>query len=83
MMVMFVGTLQVPRDILVSASTGSGKTLAYGIPIVEALLGRIVPRIRALAPISPSQLPLDPVHFNLSNRIWFKITIKFWEQHHP
>ncbi|ANB11108.1 Dbp6p [Sugiyamaella lignohabitans] len=35
-------------DVLVNAYTGSGKTLAYGIPIVEALSKRVVPRIRAL-----------------------------------
>jgi ATP-dependent RNA helicase DDX51/DBP6 len=35
-------------DVLVNAYTGSGKTLAYGIPIVEALSSRVVPRIRAL-----------------------------------
>ncbi|KAJ3202168.1 ATP-dependent RNA helicase dbp6, partial [Clydaea vesicula] len=35
-------------DVLVSAMTGSGKTLAYAIPIIETLIKRIVPRIRAL-----------------------------------
>ncbi|KAK9479581.1 P-loop containing nucleoside triphosphate hydrolase protein [Lipomyces japonicus] len=34
--------------ILVNAATGSGKTLAYGVPVVEVLSHRIVPRIRAL-----------------------------------
>ncbi|KAK9464745.1 P-loop containing nucleoside triphosphate hydrolase protein [Lipomyces arxii] len=38
----------VKGSILVNAATGSGKTLAYGIPIVEALSNRIVPRIRAV-----------------------------------
>ncbi|KAK9472798.1 P-loop containing nucleoside triphosphate hydrolase protein [Dipodascopsis tothii] len=33
---------------LVNAATGSGKTLAYGVPIVEALQGRVVPQVRAL-----------------------------------
>ncbi|TPX71517.1 hypothetical protein SpCBS45565_g01046 [Spizellomyces sp. 'palustris'] len=37
-----------PGDICVSAPTGSGKTLAYALPIVEALLDRIIPRLRAL-----------------------------------
>ncbi|XP_071500712.1 uncharacterized protein, partial [Diadema antillarum] len=37
-----------PRDVCVSAPTGSGKTLAYAIPIVQALLDRVVPQIRAL-----------------------------------
>ncbi|XP_038053316.1 ATP-dependent RNA helicase DDX51-like [Patiria miniata] len=37
-----------PRDLCVSAPTGSGKTLAFALPIVQALLDRVVPRIRAL-----------------------------------
>ncbi|XP_072162920.1 ATP-dependent RNA helicase DDX51-like isoform X2 [Diadema setosum] len=37
-----------PRDVCVSAPTGSGKTLAYAIPIVQALLDRVVPQVRAL-----------------------------------
>ncbi|CAN6610628.1 ATP-dependent RNA helicase Dbp6p [Trichomonascus vanleenenianus] len=35
-------------DVLVNAYTGSGKTLAYGVPIVEALSKRTVPKLRAL-----------------------------------
>ncbi|KAJ2993421.1 ATP-dependent RNA helicase ddx51 [Globomyces sp. JEL0801] len=35
-------------DLCVSAPTGSGKTLAYAVPIVESLLNRIIPQIRAL-----------------------------------
>lgn len=35
-------------DLLVNASTGSGKTLAYLIPIIEALIPRKVPRLRAI-----------------------------------
>lgn len=35
-------------DILVNSYTGSGKTLAYGVPIVENLSDRVVPRLRAL-----------------------------------
>ncbi|KAJ3080030.1 ATP-dependent RNA helicase dbp6 [Quaeritorhiza haematococci] len=37
-----------PGDLCVSASTGSGKTLAYVVPIVETLITRVIPRIRAL-----------------------------------
>ncbi|XP_022094138.1 ATP-dependent RNA helicase DDX51-like [Acanthaster planci] len=37
-----------PRDLCVSAPTGSGKTLAFALPIIQALLDRVVPRIRAL-----------------------------------
>ncbi|KAK7204397.1 hypothetical protein BZA70DRAFT_280654 [Myxozyma melibiosi] len=36
------------KPILVNAATGSGKTLAYGVPIVEALSKRVVPKVRAL-----------------------------------
>lgn len=35
-------------DLCVCAPTGSGKTLAYVIPIVQDLMSRIVPRLRAL-----------------------------------
>ena len=35
-------------DVLVSAPTGSGKTLAFALPVVQQLLGRVVPRLRAL-----------------------------------
>ena len=37
-----------PRDICVNAPTGSGKTLAYAIPIVVALMNRVVCRVRGL-----------------------------------
>ncbi|KAJ3006025.1 ATP-dependent RNA helicase dbp6 [Thoreauomyces humboldtii] len=37
-----------PGDLCVSAPTGSGKTLAYALPIVESLIDRVVPRVRAL-----------------------------------
>jgi len=36
------------RDICVAAPTGSGKTLSYAIPIVQALMRRVIPRVRAL-----------------------------------
>jgi ATP-dependent RNA helicase DDX51/DBP6 len=35
-------------DVCVCAPTGSGKTLAYALPIVQALLPRVVTRLRAL-----------------------------------
>ncbi|XP_046393959.1 ATP-dependent RNA helicase DDX51 [Ischnura elegans] len=37
-----------PRDLCVSAPTGSGKTLAFVLPIVQALMNRLVPEIRVL-----------------------------------
>eukprot|EP01090_Pellita_catalonica_P017396 TRINITY_DN5240_c0_g1_i2.p1 TRINITY_DN5240_c0_g1~~TRINITY_DN5240_c0_g1_i2.p1 ORF type:complete len:643 (+),score=112.90 TRINITY_DN5240_c0_g1_i2:91-2019(+) len=38
----------LPIDVCVCAPTGSGKTLVYAIPIVEALLRKVVTRMRAL-----------------------------------
>ena len=35
-------------DVCVCAPTGSGKTLAYALPVVQALLPRVVTRLRAL-----------------------------------
>jgi len=37
-----------PQDVCVNAPTGSGKTLAYAIPIVTALMNRVVCRVRGL-----------------------------------
>jgi ATP-dependent RNA helicase DDX51/DBP6 len=54
------------RDLCVSAPTGSGKTIAYVgmfkdvdlfvVPIVDALLPRIIPRIRALVIVPTREL---------------------------
>ncbi|XP_076845180.1 ATP-dependent RNA helicase DDX51 [Brachyhypopomus gauderio] len=45
-----------PRDICVSAPTGSGKTLAFVIPVIQALLKRVVCEIRALAVLPTKEL---------------------------
>ncbi|XP_067861594.1 ATP-dependent RNA helicase DDX51 [Heptranchias perlo] len=45
-----------PSDICVSAPTGSGKTLAFIIPIVQALMDRVVCRVRALAVLPTKEL---------------------------
>ncbi|XP_051017711.1 ATP-dependent RNA helicase DDX51 [Acomys russatus] len=45
-----------PRDLCVSAPTGSGKTLAFVIPVVQALLHRVVCHIRALAVLPTKEL---------------------------
>jgi ATP-dependent RNA helicase DDX51/DBP6 len=37
-----------PGDIFCCAPTGSGKTLAYVLPIIDTLITRVIPRIRAL-----------------------------------
>ncbi|XP_066465915.1 ATP-dependent RNA helicase DDX51 [Tiliqua scincoides] len=45
-----------PSDICVSAPTGSGKTLSFVIPVVQALLGRVVCQVRALAVLPTKEL---------------------------
>ncbi|XP_010874260.2 ATP-dependent RNA helicase DDX51 isoform X1 [Esox lucius] len=45
-----------PRDICVSAPTGSGKTLAFVIPIIQALLERVVCNVRVLAVLPTKEL---------------------------
>ncbi len=36
---------EIPPDIMVCAPTGCGKTLAYVVPIVAALMTRVVPQV--------------------------------------
>nr|AAH40185.1 DEAD (Asp-Glu-Ala-Asp) box polypeptide 51 [Homo sapiens] len=43
-------------DLCVSAPTGSGKTLAFVIPVVQALLSRVVCHIRALVVLPTKEL---------------------------
>ncbi|XP_013921862.1 PREDICTED: ATP-dependent RNA helicase DDX51 [Thamnophis sirtalis] len=45
-----------PSDICVSAPTGSGKTLAFIIPVVQALLDRVVCHVRVLAVLPTKEL---------------------------
>ncbi|ETE65975.1 ATP-dependent RNA helicase DDX51, partial [Ophiophagus hannah] len=45
-----------PGDICVSSPTGSGKTLAFIIPVVQALLDRVVCHVRALAVLPTKEL---------------------------
>ncbi|KAL7884225.1 hypothetical protein AOLI_G00069950 [Acnodon oligacanthus] len=45
-----------PRDMCVSAPTGSGKTLAFVIPVIQALLTRVVCEVRALAVLPTKEL---------------------------
>ncbi|XP_053326568.1 ATP-dependent RNA helicase DDX51 [Spea bombifrons] len=45
-----------PSDMCVSAPTGSGKTLAFVIPIVQALLQRVVCEVRALVVLPTKEL---------------------------
>ncbi|XP_055971517.1 ATP-dependent RNA helicase DDX51 [Sorex fumeus] len=45
-----------PSDLCVSAPTGSGKTLAFVIPVVQALLSRVICRVRALVVLPTKEL---------------------------
>ncbi|XP_060238617.1 ATP-dependent RNA helicase DDX51 isoform X3 [Meriones unguiculatus] len=45
-----------PSDLCVSAPTGSGKTLAFVIPVVQALMHRVVCHIRALVVLPTKEL---------------------------
>ena len=50
---------QRPRDICVNAPTGSGKTLAYAVPIVTALMNRVVCHVRGLIVVPSRDLALQ------------------------
>ncbi|XP_078523932.1 ATP-dependent RNA helicase DDX51 [Lissotriton helveticus] len=45
-----------PSDLCVSAPTGSGKTLAFVIPVIQALLERVVCCVRALVVLPTKEL---------------------------
>ncbi|KAL0979455.1 hypothetical protein UPYG_G00185310 [Umbra pygmaea] len=45
-----------PRDICVSAPTGSGKTLAFVIPVIQALMERVVCVVRVLVVLPTKEL---------------------------
>ncbi|KAL6075900.1 ATP-dependent RNA helicase dbp6 [Balamuthia mandrillaris] len=49
----------VAGDICVCAPTGSGKTLAYAVPIVNALLNRVIRLLRALVIVPNRDLALQ------------------------
>lgn len=46
-------------DVSVFSPTGSGKTLSYAIPIVQALIDRVLPRLRALVIVPTQELALQ------------------------
>lgn len=39
---------RIVGDVILCAPTGSGKTLAYALPIVQGIIGRKLPRLRAI-----------------------------------
>uniref|UniRef100_A0A8W7PGT0 ATP-dependent RNA helicase n=1 Tax=Anopheles coluzzii TaxID=1518534 RepID=A0A8W7PGT0_ANOCL len=45
-----------PRDVCISSPTGSGKTLAFAVPVVQLLLKRVAPAIRALVILPVQEL---------------------------
>ncbi|XP_067084169.1 ATP-dependent RNA helicase DDX51 [Osmerus mordax] len=45
-----------PRDICVSAPTGSGKTLTFVLPVIQALMQRVVCEVRALVVLPTKEL---------------------------
>ena len=44
------------HDLCIHAPTGSGKTLAYALPVVAALSGRVIRRLRALVVVPTHDL---------------------------
>jgi ATP-dependent RNA helicase DDX51/DBP6 len=54
--------MQHTGDVLVSAPTGSGKTLVYAMPVLNDLLSRIVPRLRAVILLPTRDLALQVLH---------------------
>ena len=50
---------QRPRDICVNVPTGSGKTLAYAVPMVTALMNRVVFHVRGLIVVPSRDLALQ------------------------
>lgn len=46
-------------DVILCAPTGSGKTLAYALPIVQSLLGRKIPRLRAIVVVPTRDLAIQ------------------------
>jgi len=50
------GPQYYPGDLCISAATGSGKTLAYAVPMIEALRGKPVIRLRGLIVVPTREL---------------------------
>ncbi|GAB1289989.1 ATP-dependent RNA helicase DDX51 [Apodemus speciosus] len=58
-----------PSDLCVSAPTGSGKTLAFVIPVVQALLHRVVCHIRALVVLPTKELAQQVFQLNIQKSV--------------
>jgi hypothetical protein len=61
------------RDVCVGAATGSGKTLVFVVTVLQALLGRRVPRIRALVVLPSRSLALQVRVSRRTSRSQYKI----------
>uniref|UniRef100_A0A182WBI4 ATP-dependent RNA helicase n=1 Tax=Anopheles minimus TaxID=112268 RepID=A0A182WBI4_9DIPT len=51
-----------PRDVCISSPTGSGKTLAFVVPVVQLLLHRVAPAVRALVILPVQELAQQVFH---------------------
>lgn len=63
-----------PRDVCVSAPTGSGKTLAFAVPVVQILLERVEPKIRALVVLPVNELAVQV--FDVFKRLCFRTELR-------
>lgn len=61
------------HDLCVHAPTGSGKTLAYAMPVVAALSGRVIRRLRALV-VLPTHDLVQQARATQRAQVLFKTT---------
>lgn len=54
-----VSTKRLIGDVILCAPTGSGKTLAYALPVVQSMLGRKIPRLRAIIVVPTRDLAIQ------------------------
>src|SRR6186713_2416355 len=47
------------RDLVVQARTGTGKTAAFGLPLIDVLVKRSIPKVQALALCPTRELALQ------------------------
>lgn len=61
------------HDVCICAPTGSGKTLSYALPLLQALAGRAVPRLRALAVLPTRDLASQVGRFAEQGGLWSRL----------
>lgn len=54
-----VSAKRLVGDLILCAPTGSGKTLAYALPVVQSLVGRKLPRLRAIVVVPTRDLAIQ------------------------